>query len=133
MLTKSGGNAYHGALFEFVRNDKFDAVPYAFTATHPVKSPFKWNDYGFEIDGPVRIPKLLDGRNRLFFMANDEWKAQRQNSQGTYSVPTAAMFGGDFSAWRTTIYDPSTGANGSTRKAKKLPQRQPDRLFRERN
>ena len=56
VVTKSGGNAYHGALFEFVRNDKFDAVPYAFTSVHPVKSPFKWNDYGFEIDGPVRIP-----------------------------------------------------------------------------
>ena len=115
VVTKSGGNAYHGALFEFLRNDKFDAVPYAFTATHPVKSPFKWNDYGFEIDGPVRIPKLLDLRNRLFFMANDEWKAQRQNSQATYSVPTPAMFGGDFSALGTTIYDPATGANGATK------------------
>ena len=115
VVTKSGGNAYHGALFEFIRNDKFDAVPYAFTATHPVKSPFKWNDYGFELDGPVRIPKIVDGRNRLFFMANDEWKTQRQNSQGTYSVPTAAMFGGDFSAYGTTIYDPNTAANGGTK------------------
>ena len=108
VVTKSGGNAYHGSLFEFVRNDQFDAVPYAFTATHPIKSPFKWNDYGFEVDGPIRIPKLLDLRNRLFFMANDEWKAQRQNSQATYSVPTPAMFTGDFSAFGTTIYDPST-------------------------
>jgi hypothetical protein len=115
VLTKSGGNAYHGALFEFVRNDKFDAVPYAFTANHPKKSPFKWNDYGFEVDGPVRIPKLLDLRNRLFFMANDEWKAQRQNSQGTYSVPTPAMFTGDFSGLGTTIYDPSSAANGGTK------------------
>ena len=116
VLTKSGGNAYHGALFEFVRNDKFDAVPYAFTKVHPVKSPFKWNDYGFEVDGPVRIPKLFDLRNRLFFMANDKWKAQRQNSLGTYSVPTPAMFGGDFSALGTTIYDPaSAAANGGTK------------------
>ena len=116
VVTKSGGNAYHGALFEFVRNDKFDAVPYAFTATHPVKSPFKWNDYGFEVDGPVRIPKIVDGRNRLFFMANDEWKAQRQNSQGTYSVPTPATFTGDFGALGTTIYDPaSAAANGGTK------------------
>ncbi len=81
VLTKSGGNVYHGALFEFVRNDVFDAVPYAFGTVHPNKSPFKWNDYGFELDGPVRIPKLFNGRNRLFFMANDEWKIQRQNSQ----------------------------------------------------
>jgi hypothetical protein len=113
VLTKSGGNAYHGALFEFIRNDKLDAVPYAFTANHPIKSPFKWNDYGFEVDGPVRIPKLFDGRNRLFFMANDEWKAQRQHSQGTYSVPTAAMFGGDFSGLGSIIYDPDTAATNN--------------------
>ena len=114
VLTKSGGNAYHGALFDFVRNDAFDAIPYAFTTNHPNKSPFKWNDYGFEIDGPVRIPKLFNGRNKLFFMANDEWKQQRQNSQALYSVPTAAMFGGNM-AGLNTIYDPTTGLNGATK------------------
>jgi hypothetical protein len=108
VVTKSGGNAYHGALFEFVRNDKFDAMPYSFTTAHPAKSPFKWNDYGFELDGPVRIPKLLDLRNRLFFMANYERRTVRTSSQAVYSVPTAAMFEGDFSAWPTTIYDPNT-------------------------
>ncbi len=97
VLTKSGGNAYHGSLFEFVRNNDFDATPYAFTAVRPGVSPFKWNDYGFEIDGPVSIPKLFNGKNRLFFMANDEWLVQRQNQQSTYNVPTAAMFGGNFS------------------------------------
>ena len=45
---------------------KFDAMPYAFTSIHPVKSPFKWNDYGFEVDGPVSIPELFDLRNKLF-------------------------------------------------------------------
>src|SRR3984957_15015358 len=45
VLTKSGGNVYHGALFEFLRNDVLDAnSSYAFTATRPIKSPFKWND-----------------------------------------------------------------------------------------
>jgi len=109
VVTKSGGNAYHGSLFEFVRNNDFDATPFAFTANHPAKSPFKWNDYGFELDGPVRIPKLVNGRNRLFFMANDEWLVQRQNAQAVYSVPTAAMFQGNFSAYPTTIYQPGTG------------------------
>ena len=108
VLTKSGGNAYHGSLFEFVRNDKFDATPYAFTAIRPAKSPFKWNDYGYEIDGPIVIPKLYNGRNKLFFMSNYEWLVQKQTSQTTYSVPTAAMFGGDFSAHPTIIYDPTT-------------------------
>ena len=73
VLTKSGGNAYHGALFEFIRNDKFDAKPYSFTSAHVNKSPFKWNDYGFEIDGPgahpqgVRRPQppVLHGQRRV--------------------------------------------------------------------
>ena len=108
VLTKSGGNVYHGALFEFLRNDVFDSVPYAFGTVHPNKSPFKWNDFGFELDGPVRIPKLFNGRNRLFFMVNDEWKLQRQNSQNLYTLPTAAEEMGNFSALAATIYDPTT-------------------------
>jgi hypothetical protein len=114
VLTKSGGNVYHGALFDFVRNDVFDAIPYAFTTVHPSKSPFKWNDYGFEIDGPVRIPKLFNGKNKLFFMANDEWKQQRQNAQGTYSLPQPAMFTGNETGL-ATIYQPLTGLNGGTK------------------
>jgi hypothetical protein len=108
VLTKSGGNAYHGSLFEFLRNDVLDAQPYAFTSVHPKKSPFKWNDYGFELDGPVRLPKLYNGQDKLFFMANYEALRRRQNFLSTYSVPTPAMFEGDFSALSTTIYDPVT-------------------------
>jgi hypothetical protein len=110
VLTKSGGNAYHGALFEFLRNNDFDALPYQFTATKPGVSPFRWNDYGFEVDGPISIPKLFNGRNKLFFMSNYEWLRQRQTQQVVYSVPTADMFNGDFSKYGTTIYDPTTKA-----------------------
>ncbi|HTS62158.1 MAG TPA: TonB-dependent receptor [Candidatus Acidoferrales bacterium] len=110
VLTKSGGNNYHGAFFEFLRNDKMDALPFSFTAKPQAKQPFKWNDFGFVMDGPVRIPKLFNGKNRLFFMANYEAFRRRQNSQSTYSVPTAAMFGGDFSGLGTTINDPHTKA-----------------------
>ena len=108
--TKSGGNSYHGALFEFLRNDKFDAKPYAFTSNAPVKSPFKWNQYGFELDGPVRIPKLFNGKDKLFFLANNESFRQRRNFNGIYTVPTAAMFNGDFSGISNVIYDPGSKA-----------------------
>jgi hypothetical protein len=108
VLTKSGTNQYHGALFEFLRNDKLDGAPYSFTANHQPISPFKWNDFGFEMDGPVRIPKLFNGQNKLFFMANYEAFRLRQSSQGIYTVPTAAMVNGDFSGVNTTIYDPTT-------------------------
>jgi len=108
VLTKSGGNTYHGSLFEFVRNNDFDALPFQFTAAKPGVSPFKWNDFGFELDGPVVIPKLFNGRNKLFFMANDEWLIQRQTTQSVYTVPTPQMFQGNFSQLATTIYDPTT-------------------------
>ena len=114
VLTKSGGNAYHASLFEFIRNDKLDAVGYSFGTVHPNKSPFKWNDYGFEIDGPVRIPKLFNGRNRLFFMANDEWKKQRSNGQTNYTLPTAAELTGNLAPLQT-IYDPNSGTGGATK------------------
>ena len=110
VVTKSGGNKYHGALFEFLRNDVMDAKDYQFT-TAKTKNPFKWNDYGFEVDGPVRIPGLFNGRDKLFFMSNYEALRRRQNSQGIYSVPTPAMFTGDFSELlpSTIIHDPTTG------------------------
>src|SRR5262249_28505341 len=106
VLTKSGGKTYHGSLFEFIPNNDFDAIPLQVTATRPGVSPFRWNDFGFELDGPVSIPKLFNGKNRLFFMANYEALRQRQTAQAVYSVPTPAMFGGDFSKLGTTIYDP---------------------------
>jgi hypothetical protein len=110
VVTKSGGNGYHGALFEFLRNDVLDAKQYQFNVVKP-KNPFKWNDYGFEMDGPIRIPHLFDGRDKLFFMSNYEALRQRKSVLNTFSVPTAAMFGGNFSALlpSTIIYDPGTG------------------------
>jgi hypothetical protein len=104
VVTKSGGNTFHGAIFEFLRDEKFDAKPYAFTSVHPAKSPFKWNDYGFEVDGPVL-------KDRLFFMANFEALRRRQTTLSTFTVPTAKMFTGDFSEILpgTIVYDPNTG------------------------
>jgi hypothetical protein len=96
MLTKPGGNEYHGTLFYFLRNDKLDAKNYAFTAARPPKDPFKWNQFGFTLGGPISIPKLLDGKNRVFFMTNYEWFRQRRQVQAVSSVPTAAMQGGNF-------------------------------------
>ena len=110
VLTKSGGNQYHGALFEFVRNDKLDAKPFSFTSKPQAKNPFKWNDYGFELDGPVRIPKLFNGKDKLFFMANYEALRRRQNFQSIYSVPTAAMFNGDFSGLADHLRSQDEGA-----------------------
>ena len=62
--TKSGTNEYRAVLFEFVRDDAFDALPYPFTSVRPAKAPFKWNQFGFTLGGPVRIPGV--GRQTFF-------------------------------------------------------------------
>ncbi|WP_031499525.1 TonB-dependent receptor [Bryobacter aggregatus] len=122
--TKSGGNQYHGAVYEFLRNDKLDSKNYRFTGAERPKDPFKWNQFGFMLSGPVQIPKLFDGKNRLFFMTNYEWFRQRRNVTGSYSVPTDAFRSGNFSALSGGIYDPLTrafNADGTVASAQLFP------------
>ncbi len=107
--TKSGTNAYHGTLFEFVRNDAFDAQPYQFTSVSTPSSPFKWNQYGFTLGGPVSIPGLFNGTNKLFFMTNYEGFRLRNQQQVVFSTPSVAMRNGDFSQAGVTIRDPQNG------------------------
>jgi hypothetical protein len=113
VMTKGGGNDFHATLFSFVRNDKFDAKNYAFTANRPPTDPFKWNQYGFTFSGPVVIPKIVNGKNKLFFMTNYEWFRQRRNVQGVFSLPTANMRSGNFTGVTNVngIFDPRTRAN----------------------
>src|SRR5262249_28072587 len=108
----------HGTAFEFLRDDKFDARPYAFTAAQVPKPPFHWNQYGYTADGPVSIPGLLEGRNRLFFLSNFEGYRDRKQLQNPFSVPSAAMRNGDFSGLLPglTLNDPTKcTVVGSTR------------------
>jgi hypothetical protein len=124
VVTKSGGNQYHGTAFYFLRNNYVDARGYNYTTTpFPPRLPFRYNDYGFVLSGPLSIPKLFDAKNRLFFMVNKEWFSQVQVLQGYATLPSAAASGGDFSSFTLKqggpvipIYDPSTGnADGTGR------------------
>jgi hypothetical protein len=105
--SKPGTNNFHGTLCEFLRNSTLDASSYSFTAVHPPKNPFKRNQYGFTLGGPVVIPKLFNGRNRLFFMANYEASRDRLGLRQVGNLPSTAMRSGDFSGV-ATIYDPTT-------------------------
>ena len=110
--TLSGTNQFHGALFDFLRNNDFDARPFAFTSVRPLSSPFKWNQYGYTVGGPVWIPKLFHRNNRWFYMSNYEGFKLRQQAQTVYTTFPAAFRTGDFSSVLAThvITDPTTGA-----------------------
>ena len=125
VVSKSGTNTYHGSMYDFIRNNIADATPYYFPYNVAPASvfPYKWNDYGFELDGVIRIPKLYNGRDKFFFMVDDEWRNIRSTNQGQAVVPTAAEAAGNFQGFTTaasgtvTIYDPATGDVSGPRQA----------------
>ena len=104
VTTKSGTNQYHGALFEFLRNSALDARQWL--QSTGAKNPFRRNQYGFTLGGPIQIPKVFNGKDRLFFMSNFEQLRDRTTSQLSASVATAAMRTGDFSNAGKNIFDP---------------------------
>ena len=102
IVSKSGGNQLHGAVFEFNRNDKFDASPFPtyrdYTAGIPTANPeLRQNQFGFVVNGPVYIPKVYDGRNKTFFMANYEGWRIINGARVADTVPNPGVLQGDFS------------------------------------
>jgi hypothetical protein len=104
---RSGTNAYHGTAYEFLRNSAFDAKNYFDSATNPIP-PFHLNQFGGNLGGPVIIPHLLNGRNKLFFFADYEGKRQTQSQTSISTVPTAAFRTGNFSAYTKKLFVPGT-------------------------
>jgi hypothetical protein len=117
LVTKSGTNDLHGTLWEYLRNDKLDALNY-FDLPRAVSKaqfgyeapPFRQNQFGGVFGGPVVIPKLYDGRNRTFFFVSYEGLRLRQVQTATALIPPLAFRQGDFSSLSKSIIDPQTGA-----------------------
>ena len=103
VVTRSGSNTLHGSLFEFVRNDVFDAKNFFDSADAPIP-PFRQNQFGGSLGGPVI-------KTKTFFFVSYEGDRVRKSLTRTASVPTAAMRGGDFSGL-PVIYDPVQVAGG---------------------
>jgi hypothetical protein len=91
---KSGTNDLHGVLYEFLRNDKLDSRNF-FDATRP---PYRQNQFGGTLGGPVTIPHVYDGRNRSFFFVDYEGLRIRQAETLTNIVPTLDQRNGDYQA-----------------------------------
>jgi Carboxypeptidase regulatory-like domain len=95
--TKAGTNAFHGAAFEFVRDDMFDARNFFAREREELKR----HQFGGTVGGPVV-------RGRTFFFASYESMRERQGAVFNNVVPTVAMKNGDFSGLGKVLYDPLT-------------------------
>ena len=89
VVTRSGGDSFHGSLFEFIRNDVLDARD---PTPGAVKGPLRFNDFGWDLGGPIK-------RGKLFFFAGQEWKRIRRSANAAVrTLPTSAEINGDFRA-----------------------------------
>lgn len=104
VVTKSGTNRLRGAFYEFIRNDVFDATAF-FAVTKP---KLRRNQYGFNVTGPVYIPKLYNGKNRTFFSFS--WDALKATTGKTQRgiTPLPEYFRGDFSKATNALGRPLT-------------------------
>jgi hypothetical protein len=103
---KSGTNQLHGTGYDYFVNEALGAgLPFTNAGTtnsekdnQHIRNPQRRNDYGFTVGGPIRIPKVYDGRNKTFFFFNYEQFRETQNIQsGINTVPTLAYRAGDYS------------------------------------
>ncbi len=87
---KSGTNNFHGTAWEFFRNDKLDAADFFENAGGIKKGELRQNQFGLSAGGPVLIPKVYNGKNKLFFFADYEGLRRRQGTVLNGAVPTVA-------------------------------------------
>ncbi len=121
--TKSGTDQIHGTAYDYVQNDVFNARP--FTALRNSRTPFlRFNQFGFELGGPIVIPHLFNGRNKAFFVGSYEGTRRISQASLTGQLITDPMRTGNFSALCTAytagicntgagiqLKNPANGAN----------------------
>jgi len=127
LITRSGTRQFHGGFYEFLRNDKLNANSFFNNAAgsfadgtpRAPRPKLRYNNYGFNIGGPVLLPRFAEGgpsvfgrkRDKTFFFFSEEWrKVIRQPTQNIITVPSLLERSGDFSEpGNVTIFDPLTG------------------------
>jgi len=115
IVTKSGGQDFHGVFYEYMRNAAFNANEWGRNrntpanqpcdderfekASHCRPNPFRYNQFGYSLSGPVLIPgtSFNKDRNKLFWLWGQEWVRRRQTDNTTQRVATQKMRQGDFS------------------------------------
>src|SRR5215510_11233112 len=124
IVSKRGTNDLHGTVFWFGRNDALDAKNFFDNKNGQEKTKLRQNQYGFVAGGPVIIPKIYDGRNKSFWLANFEGYKRIQGFSDLLTVPTPNQLAGQFT---TTIIDPR---NGQPFKDNMIPQERFSRIAR---
>jgi hypothetical protein len=115
VVTKSGGNSFHGSAFEYVRNQIFDAINPASkinaapgTGESKLKPPLRYNDFGWSVGGPIV-------KKKFFFFAGEEWKRLRIAAGAqNLTLPTTAELAGNFSASGVALKLPPNAPAGCT-------------------
>ena len=122
VVTKSGTRDFHGSAYEFLRNSAMNANTWVRnqSPTTNFTSPFRYNNFGFTVGGPVYLPGVHATdkfREKVFIFVAEDWIRYRYTDTQTQAVPTALMRQGNFSEllvanpWYsgvTKVYDPTT-------------------------
>ncbi len=121
IITRSGQQDFHGTFYEYFRNSRLDANSWSRNQSSASNfvAPFRYNQFGYNVSGPVMIPGLFNrNREKIFFLFSQEWVRYRRENSAFRRVPTEAMRRGDFSellepsifyANARIIRDPETG------------------------
>ncbi|HEX3879275.1 MAG TPA: TonB-dependent receptor [Bryobacteraceae bacterium] len=121
LVTRSGTNQFHGSAYEYLRNQDLNANTWSANRYGQKIGVFHDNVFGAALGGPIRIPKLYNGRDKTFFFFNYEGTRHVSGSNATLAgVPTALERQGDFSqslignGTPVVVYDPASGVTTST-------------------
>ncbi len=120
MVTKAGTNSFHGTAYNFNQVSATAATLFFTNRAGQKKNPAIYNQWGLTAGGPVVIPKLINGKNRLFFFFAYEGISQKLPRATSTTTPTAAQRNGDFSQLLALnashqLYDPSSGVREGAR------------------
>ncbi len=113
VVTKSGTKDFHGDVFEYLRNDMFNANDFFDNAAGNARPGYKKHDFGYVIGGPVFIPGHYNkNKEKTFFFWSQEWRRERNPFTFNQQVPSTAERGGNFNdvcPGSECPVDPTTG------------------------
>lgn len=121
MAVRSGTRDLHASAYEYFRNNVLDANEFFANRQGRGKVPFRQNQFGFSVGGPVMLPKLYNGRDKTFWFLNWEGFRRRRGATNISNTPIAAQRAGDFSQQARVIFDPMTSTYDATQQIIRTP------------